>query len=291
MNTNNLQPLVTVYMPTYNRVELLKRAVDSVLEQDYRNIELIVVDDNSTDGTHEYLAKMANKDCRFRYFINEKNSGACVSRNKAILAANGEFITGLDDDDYFLIDHISNFVNNLDQINDEFIALYCNVYVKTSNGIKKTKSKLPECSAQDLLCSNWIGNQIFTKTSSLKSINAFDYNLLAWQDLECWYRLLETHHKKAALIKNHSYVVDRSHPHERISTGKIEYIIRSYEYFCKKHNLSANEKEILQLQINYYTREVPKLTSVIKSVVYVPTLYNFKRSVIRFISPIVKKLI
>lgn len=96
MNANKTQPLVTVYMPTYNRVDLLQRAVESVLSQDYKNIELIVVDDNSTDDTHKYLSKIVEEDSHFRYFINEKNSGACISRNKAIFSTNGEFITGLD---------------------------------------------------------------------------------------------------------------------------------------------------------------------------------------------------
>jgi len=102
----NENPLVTVYIPTYNRLELLKRAVKSVLDQDYSNIELIVVDDGSSDGTVDYLECVSQADQRVRYFVNEVNSGACVSRNKAIWAEKGEFITGLDDDDYFLNDRI-----------------------------------------------------------------------------------------------------------------------------------------------------------------------------------------
>lgn len=287
---NNSLPLVTVYMPTYNRVALLQRAVESVLGQDYRNIELIVVDDNSTDGTHQYLAEMAEKDSRFRYFINEENSGACVSRNKAIFAANGEYITGLDDDDYFLPHHISNFVNFWRQSDDDFIALYANHFIKDTRGLTRTSNKITSCESQDLICSNWIGNQIFTRTSNLRRINAFDDHMLAWQDLECWYRLLKIYDKKAALIKEPSYVVDISHPHERISTGKIDSVTKSYNYFCRKHNLTNSERDILQLQLNYYTRKVPNLTSIIKSIIYVPKPYNIKRSIVRTISPIIRKL-
>lgn len=289
---NKFQPLVTVYIPTYNRIQLLQRAIDSVFNQDYENIEIIVVDDKSTDQTHEYLEKLAKENTRFKYFINTENAGACFSRNKAIFAANGEFITGLDDDDYFMSNHISSFLNKWQQIDgkSEFIALYPNTYIKNSRGIHKSGTKILSCNARDLICSNWIGNQIFTRTDSLKKINAFDKNLKAWQDLECWYSLLKTYNKKAVSTEEHSYVVDISHPHERISTGKIESVRKSFEYFCVKHKLSENEKRILQLQVNYYTKEVPNLTDIIRSVIYVPKSYNFKRSFIRFFGPIIRKI-
>lgn len=111
------QPLVTVYIPTYNRVDLLKRAVESVQAQTYQNLEIIIVDDCSTDFTHQYLQQLANEDKRVKYFIKEKNSGACVSRNIAIENATGEFITGLDDDDFFLESRIDEFMKKRQYLN------------------------------------------------------------------------------------------------------------------------------------------------------------------------------
>ncbi|PLL70465.1 hypothetical protein CWN62_29695, partial [Klebsiella pneumoniae] len=89
-------PLVTIYIPTYNRLELLKRALNSVVNQTYKNLEIIVVDDNSSDGTQEFLKNFSKKDPRVSYILKTDNSGACVSRNLAIDKANGLFITGLD---------------------------------------------------------------------------------------------------------------------------------------------------------------------------------------------------
>ena len=103
-------PLVTVYIPTYNRKFLLERAILSVLNQTYHNIEVIVVDDGSIDGTRELLVEMAKKDNRLHYYFKENNSGACKSRNIAIANANGFFITGLDDDDYFEKNRVESFV-------------------------------------------------------------------------------------------------------------------------------------------------------------------------------------
>ncbi|WP_158650917.1 glycosyltransferase family 2 protein, partial [Acinetobacter indicus] len=121
---NGNQPLVTVYIPTYNRLELLQRAVKSVQEQTYHNLEIIIVDDCSTDGTHEYLEKVSKEDKRVRYFLKEKNSGACVSRNIAIKNSKGEFITGLDDDDYFERNRIEIFLHKWFSYSEKYIALF-----------------------------------------------------------------------------------------------------------------------------------------------------------------------
>lgn len=273
---DNPPPLVTVYMPTYNRVELLKRAVESVLSQDYRNIELIVVDDNSTDGTHKYLAEIAEKDSRFRYFINEENSGACVSRNKAIFAAEGEFITGLDDDDYFMPNRISSFLDTWFLNEGKLLALYSHFYIKKNNGKLKKYNRIPSCSYNDLLISNWIGNQIFTKTSSLREIGGFDVNLPVWQDLECWYRLLKYKKYDAHLSDNHTYVVDISHEHERITKKNTTSIDIAFDYVCSKYDLPHNLRQILKLQHDPYVGDIPPISGLVRSIILKPRPYVIK---------------
>lgn len=284
MNTDKPQPLVTIYMPTYNRVELLQRAVHSVLKQDYTNIELIVVDDNSKDGTHAYLAKMANEDSRFRYFINEKNSGACVSRNRAIFEANGEFITGLDDDDYFLDSHISGFVQNCNLLEHKYIALYSNTYIKykleSDDNLKLMKyRKIKSCSHRQLLTGNWIGNQVFTKTDFLKEIGGFEESLPAWQDLECWYRLLKHYKRKACLIPQSTYTVDLSHPHERITTKKNTARLIAYNVICNKHQLSFGQRETLKLLLKPDESISLRTISILSGFVQVPNIPNLKRTI------------
>src|SRR5690606_27033547 len=163
MSLEQSNPLVTVYIPTYNRVELLKRAVESVRQQTYKNLEIIIVDDCSEDSTHEYLAEISKKDSRIKYFIKEKNSGACISRNLAIENAKGEFITGLDDDDYFLENRIEIFLKNKKKLN-EYAFIYSIYIHKTSIGICKKKSEILKprtINSRDLLSVNYVNNQIF----------------------------------------------------------------------------------------------------------------------------------
>ncbi|RXJ95885.1 hypothetical protein CRU94_04540 [Arcobacter sp. AHV-9/2010] len=244
-------PLVTIYIPTYNRKELLSRAVNSVLNQTYKNIEVIIVDDCSPDDTIEYLEELIRKDNRVRYFQNETNSGACVSRNKAIKEAKGEFITGLDDDDYFLPSRIENFVNYWQKHvkeNSDVVCLFSSNYVKNTDSYDINKMKISKKFIKirqfDLLIGNFIGNQVFTTTEELRN-NLFDENLPMWQDLDCWYRLLKNN-QKAIKIKVPSYVMDVSHPHERITIQKSNKVFSTFQYLSNKYKLNNKQKTLLQ---------------------------------------------
>lgn len=85
-------------MPSYNTAEFISDSINSVLNQTYQNWELIIVDDCSSDDTDE-VVKPFLADKRIRYFKNEKNSGAAVSRNRALLEARGDYVAFLDSDD------------------------------------------------------------------------------------------------------------------------------------------------------------------------------------------------
>ena len=91
---------VSVVIPFYNRHKEVKRAVDSVLAQTHRNLEIILIDDGSTDDLSEFK-KAIKKDDRIRLFRNEANNGASKSRNKGIRESSGDYIAFLDSDDEF----------------------------------------------------------------------------------------------------------------------------------------------------------------------------------------------
>ena len=91
-------PLISVVIPTFNRAYCLQRAVDSALNQSYRNVEVIVVDDGSTDETRDLLRAAYSMDGRVRY-VHQANSGVCFARNHGFALAQGEFISLLDSDD------------------------------------------------------------------------------------------------------------------------------------------------------------------------------------------------
>ena len=94
----NTLPLISVIIPVYNRVAFIAEAIESVLNQTYEPIELIVVDGRSTDGTAETIERYAP---RLRH-IDQENAGAAFARNTGIAAANGTFLAFLDSDDIWL---------------------------------------------------------------------------------------------------------------------------------------------------------------------------------------------
>lgn len=92
--------LVSVIMPSWNTGRYISESIKSVLAQSYKNLELIIVDDCSTDDTDSVISVF--KDNRIKYFKNERNIGAALTRNKALREANGEWIAFLDSDDLWL---------------------------------------------------------------------------------------------------------------------------------------------------------------------------------------------
>jgi glycosyltransferase involved in cell wall biosynthesis len=93
-------PLVTIIMPAWNAEATVKHAAQSVLDQTWRNIELFIIDDASTDGTWQALCNLQKQDDRVRIFRNRRNVGPYVSKNIALMSANGDFVTGHDADDW-----------------------------------------------------------------------------------------------------------------------------------------------------------------------------------------------
>lgn len=105
--------LVSVIMPSWNTGKFIAESIQSVINQTYKNWELIIVDDCSTDNTDEVVNSF--KDERIRYFKNTKNSGAAVTRNRALREAKGEWIAFLDSDDLWKTEKLEKQINFMNQ--------------------------------------------------------------------------------------------------------------------------------------------------------------------------------
>ncbi len=101
------QELITVGITSYNAADLIERAVNSALEQTWRPIEIVIVDDVSSDGTVRVLKRLAKKHNNVRVYVNEKNSGVSASRNRILKEAKGTFVVFFDDDDLSLPNRIT----------------------------------------------------------------------------------------------------------------------------------------------------------------------------------------
>jgi len=191
--------LVSVIIPTFNRQAVLLRAVYSVLSQTYKNIELIVVDDGSTDQSLDLLANLS--DTRLKVISTEGRKGANFARNLGVKNASGEIVAFQDSDDAWLIDKLEKQLtlmelNNADAVFSSFIRLANDeVSIKPfKEGRQIISNNNGLVSVKDCLRSNLISTQtLVMRKSVFKALNGFDNSLKRLQDWDLAIRLLDSY--------------------------------------------------------------------------------------------------
>ena len=124
----NKQPLISVIIPVYNLENYIEKCLDSVLSQTYKNLEILVVDDGSTDSSPSICDKYSQSDSRIQVFHID-NGGAAHARNTALEKMTGEFVTFVDGDDYIDSTYIEKLYNNITDKNaDISICKWIDVY-------------------------------------------------------------------------------------------------------------------------------------------------------------------
>jgi len=190
------EELVSVIITTHNRVDLLKCAIKSVLKQNYPQIELIVVNDNSTDETENYLNVLQKKykNVLHLYIGPDETKGGNYARNKGISIANGNYIAFLDDDDEWLPIKIQKQME-LIRKHPCFGMVYCEYYeeidfkkrrlIKIDNSYSGDLSQL--C-FQKIFCTT---SMILVKKEILIEAGMFDEELKFWQEYDLCIRIAE----------------------------------------------------------------------------------------------------
>lgn len=207
MSISHSSPLVSVILPTYNRVDLLPRAIASVLKQEYTELELIVVDDGSIDATPEVISEI--QDQRLRYIGLKQNQGETFARNIGIHQAKGRFIAQMDSDDIWFPEKISyqlhilsknmqidfifsNFINinHITGTSYNFFEQRAQILrhltiQEIDNHAWEIKAGFPET----LLISNIIQHSsILLRRSVIQSVGMYNEKLRGSGDLEYWWR-------------------------------------------------------------------------------------------------------
>ena len=183
---------VSVIIPGYNMAEFSVKAVESVLNQTYKNIELIFVDDGSTDNTREKIAPYTG---RLRY-ISKANGGACSARNLGIRESTGEIIAMLDCDDMYLPQKIEECVNFLQEHPDHGLV-HTDAYVVDEHDhvIGMDRHRERNCSGwitDKLNMTNFICNPtVVFRKKCLEKTGGYDETLFPPADWDLWLRISE----------------------------------------------------------------------------------------------------
>lgn len=253
---------VTVYIPTKNRLLLLQRAIESVQTQTYKDIELIVVDDGSTDGSRDYLRNEMESG-RLKAFFHEKSLGGSAARNTAIKHAQGGFVTGLDDDDYFLSRYrIEWFVETWAATDTKIAGIFDSIKVQTRDEGVVDRHLSGSVDYYQIRRQNLVGNQIFAPRKHFLESGLFDVEMPAWQDWDLWIRMAEKF-GPFINIKKFSYMMDHVHDAERVTVQNGENIrIAMLRLTRKLAHISWGERASLIETLYAYPQVKPKLAEV-----------------------------
>lgn len=170
--------LVSVIVPVYNVEKYLKKCLDSVLAQTYENLEIILIDDGSTDKSGKICDEYAKKDQRIKV-VHQKNGGAYVARNNGLKRASGEYITFVDPDDYIATKYIKKMIDEMIQQKADIVQ--CNSMVVTKKGIEPNKGVVSSCvldgytAVKKMLYQTTVNSSLWGKIFRKELFNEFDF--------------------------------------------------------------------------------------------------------------------
>ncbi len=205
-------PTVSVVIPTYNRAHLLGRAIQSVLDQTYRDFELIVVDDGSTDNTEEVVEGLSDE--RVKYIRHEKNKGGAAARNTGIKAAKGQYIAFQDSDDEWLPEKLEKQMKVFETAPTEVGVVYTDMQRINKNGKPEywhsprvTNGSLINPKTSDYQVMGLGIQSTLIRKDCFDKVGLFDEKFPRFIDLELFIRLSKHchfHHIEESLVKYHA---------------------------------------------------------------------------------------
>lgn len=195
------EDLVSIIIPAYNVEKYIEESINSVIQQSYSNIEIIIINDGSIDRTIEICEKIGRIDNRIK-IINKKNEGVAKARNDGIKNCNGKYIAFVDSDDIISRDYIKSLMYYMKKYNADIVS--CN-FKKFYKKIKKKKiKKQPQITQFNnvealelLLYKKTLDSSLWNKIIKKDLFNniAFDNNLKMFEDLDIMYRLFDLSNK------------------------------------------------------------------------------------------------
>jgi len=232
-------PKVSIIIPTYNRANLLPRSIKSILNQTFKDFELIIVDDGSTDNTKEVVEEFQKKDSRIKYIRREVNSGgAAIPCNLGIKNSQGEYIAFVGSDDECLPEWLEKQMKCFEKSDKVIDVVSCDVIRVDLNGRRIGVIAKPRKTTSDEIIRNLflphvtVGNIVIRKVV-LEKIGGYDENLIVHEDWDLWLRLVEADFK-FKFVNEELYV---SYFHLSSTSAIINPLVRikNIKYFLEKH--------------------------------------------------------
>jgi glycosyltransferase involved in cell wall biosynthesis len=239
-STTVSKPLISVVMPTYDRPERLRRAVESVREQTYRNLELIVVDDCSPTPAEQVLSDFELEGLEVRHIRHSENRGANAARNNGIEAANGEFVAFLDDDDEWVPTKLERQVAAFSEAGPDVGVVYTGMRILYPDRTRITASTVSGDVTGDILVGRSLAPfpTVMVRACVIGEAGLPDERFPSWQDRE-WYLRLSRVCQFVALPE--PLTIRHKRHEDRIARDYEARRDVSYPLFLSKHRSLAAE--------------------------------------------------
>jgi glycosyltransferase involved in cell wall biosynthesis len=271
-------PIISVIMSVYNNIEYIEDAVDSILNQTYRDFEFIILEDGSNDGSREKLIEYSEQDARIKLIQNEKNKGLTKNLNHGLDIAQGKYIARMDGDDIAMPTRFEEQVKHFEA--DGELVLIGTGYYTIDNNTERYRLTLD---SYDKKVTTWLS--IFTpplmhpssmyRKSLMELGLRYDEKTFPAEDFDFWSRIMQ--HGTCYLIPK-PLIDYRLHDNNISATRRGEQLKRS--------------AEIVQRNISYYFDEnVAKSTDVIKLLGYLYSDDSFSFSDVWHAATTMKKLL
>ncbi len=198
--------LVSIITPSFNQAAFLETAMRSVLEQDHKDLEYLVVDGGSTDGSLEIIRRYAD---RLAWWVSEKDQGQAEAINKGLKRAQGEIAAWLNSDDAYLPGAVSAAVRAFEQ-NPEAVMVYADMRAVDQNGRRINALRYRQLTLQDLLCFQIIGQPaVFMKRAAFERAGGLDTRFHLLLDHQLWIKLA----RQGPIVHvNDTWAAARYHP-------------------------------------------------------------------------------
>lgn len=228
---------ISVVISTYNRADVLPRAIESVLKQTFSDFELIIIDDGSTDRTREIVENFERKDNRVRYIYQENSGGPSSPKNTGIKNAQGEYIAILDSDDEWMPEKLAKQMALFNE-NPNLGFVSCNSIVVDGIRKKEWVYKIPRYKKseifENIMARDYMGSGsgMVYKKSVFSNVGFFDENLKSSQDKEMRMRLAQEYEFDFIDESLFKYYV---HKENRSKVLGIEGKEKDHEYIFEKY--------------------------------------------------------
>lgn len=239
--TEEDDPLVSVVIPTYDRNDALPEAIESVTEQTYDNIELVVVDDGSPTPVSETLTGMSFAPLESVLFVrHNENRGANVARNTGIRTAQGKYIAFLDDDDRWDERKIERQVEAFKEAGPQVGVVYTGMRAESPRGTTVTSPSARGNVIKDLLVGETFGqfSSVMVDSDVIDAAGLPDERFPAWQDREWFFRLAQHCHFEPV---SETLTYRQTGGSDSISKNFEEKRDVAYPLFMEKHYPLAKE--------------------------------------------------